>query len=178
MEVESVSYVYSLAEVEALLEILGCPGIAFCERRPEIALRGRESLERGLLVSGSEAGLAVDKIAAFLVKTVSETDRYTCLFGGAYYRGLFYTAYGSVLLCRNRESWVFTPFQKFRDARGAFLEEYSPADGQVLAVKNTLGRWTRQLRAEDDWPYILRLAAECILIDSVPRERSGQEWRQ
>ena len=178
MEVESVSYVFSLAEVEALMDILGCPGIPFCEKRPELLARGRASLEQALVVTGGEAGLAVDKIAAFLVKSVSEAGRYTCVFGGDCYLGLFYTFFGTILLRRNGENWVFTPFRRFGEGRGAFLESVPAEDGQFLGVKNTLGHWTRELSPGDDRQYIFRLAAECIFFDSIPRERNGTQWKQ
>jgi hypothetical protein len=177
MQVESVSYVFGQSELCALLTILDCPNIPFSSLSGNIE-KGMESLESALLVSQSGEQYIVDKIAAFLVKSVAESERYICVFDAETYVGLFHHALATIVLRRDKETWIFTPFQKL-DEGVNMLEEIAAAYAlpKTIAVHNKKGLWQCKPSDKNSAKQRLKQAEDWAKSDDVPSGEDVTQWK-
>lgn len=121
MELDSVSFLFSEAELILLFRLLGCKNILFPSREAEIdAETALECLREDRLVSGSREALAVDQVIAFLLLSMNSAA--FCLYAsGGGYAAVFRTAFASIVLWKRGEQWLIAPFPVFSEARISML---------------------------------------------------------
>lgn len=136
MQVESVSFVYSEAEMTALMHLLGYGGVPLRPGRSEWIPQGMEELEKARLLHCGETQTGVDKIAAFLAKSIAAARYAVCIWGERTYFGLFYAPLATLWLRYDRARWVVTPFQTPQQALLQALEQMpEPAQGLSVTVR-------------------------------------------
>ena len=116
----------------ALMYLLGYDGVPLRPGRPELVPRGMDELEKARLLHRGEAQTGVDKIAAFLARSIAAARRSVCIRDEKTYFGLFYTPLATLWL-RYSGRWVVTPFETPQQALAQALEQM-PAPAQGLSV--------------------------------------------
>jgi hypothetical protein len=177
MQVESVSYFFGQSELCALLKILDCPNIPFSSLSGNIE-EGMESLESALLVIQSGEQYIVDKIAAFLVKSVAESIQYICAFDAETYVGLFHHALATIILQRDQEKWIFTPFQSMEEGKN-MLDTLASAHTlpMTVAIHNKNGMWQCKPADKNAMEQALKQAEDWVSSDNVPSGEDVTQWK-
>lgn len=178
MQVESVTYIFTEAELAALAELLGCGGVPM-RPAPAGAADGLTSLEESLLVTRGGESYVVDKAAAFFAKTIGETERYVCLYGPEAYHGLFYTPLATLALRLEGGRWLVTPFQSFGEGREALMENAPEraGPGDAIRLRNGRGAWSYALSEEKNAKKSLLHAAEWLYFDDMPKGKEATQWK-
>ncbi len=136
MQVEAVSFVYSEAQMAALMHLLGYGGVPLWPGRPEWIPQGLDELEKARLLHRGGVQTGVDSIAAFLAKSLAAARYWACIRGEKSYFGLFYTPPATLWLRYNAGRWVVTPFQTPQEALAQALTQLpAPAPDRTFFVQ-------------------------------------------
>ncbi len=178
MKLDTVSYCYTEAELAALLELLGCEELPFlhlCAAEDGAALAG---LEADQVVCRSGGRVVVDRIAAFLVKSLDGCENYVCARGEQGYAGLFYTPAASLVLTKAGARCAIHPYPAFPPAaeRAAKEAKRLKRDARVW-LQNASGVWECPAGASGSVPETLLSLAPLVRSDGAPTGKDVIPWR-
>ena len=177
MNVETVSYLYSLQEFYALLRLTGSESVPFFPQDESMLSPGLESLEKSLLISRRSGTITADKVTGFLAKSVGQCDACLCLSGEGVFLGLFAAASVTVLLYLQRDRWVLTPFPDYSQALER-MEDTVPRSFSTAELCLQIGgeKWRRPCNRENVLALI-RQASEWMQSRERPSGEEAHLWK-
>lgn len=178
MNVESVAYVYSDAELGNLLSLLELPGIPFCDLLSASSEDGLSSLEKDAVITRTPDGVLMNKIAVFLVISACDCTRFICLRSPSAYTALFLSPSVHLVFQRNNGRCVFWPFPHYAEAEAHLLSCLSSHTGESSAfIQNTQGHWQCDCLPRPLWSQTLSQAASWALFNETPSGKDASLWK-
>lgn len=178
MKVETVSFVFTRPELDALMALMGYGPIPRWKPDPESVPEGTASLEEQMLVVRTGERVTVDKISAFLAWLIAR-PAYMCVSGESVYWGLFYSEHASAFLRLRGGRWTVTPYETFESARDAAVSEAPGfSEGLTLTVHRPGEGRDCTYSGEGAPEGLLRRASEWVRGERFPEGKEDDPWKQ
>ena len=177
MDVETISYLYSLPELYALIRLVGYAGIPCFPQKASLFEEGMDQLTASLLVSQAEQTVAVDKISAYLAKAVGSAEQFLCVTGDSYL-GLFYSPAMTVFLELRKTRWHLTPYPEAPQALDAMMHALlRGALPEAVYIRCAGGQWRRSCAEADNLSELVRTAAQWVFNNQIPTGKDAVTWK-
>ena len=147
-------FLYRDAELNALLTLLELRLPHFTPDEDSPAEDGLRMMLSTGLCEQKDDKLVIDRITAFLMKTMGEAQRYCIAVGKDTYLGLFLGKYASVVFSERRQYRIAEPFRTAREAVSAFQKLLGKKKQSLTFFVGTEDGPEREV-SEADWRELL-----------------------
>lgn len=148
MKVESVRYLYRDRELKALLRIMGLSVPQLETTFDTTEEEDFRLLKAADLCEKRNGEAVIERITAFLLRTVCEAEEYEIAVGEQTYIGLFVGTYATVVLERKDFRWEVSPFETKAIAKPVYRKACKAAGRAATLYQKNKGEPVRCKHSE------------------------------